>query len=99
MSRDSHLDKVPSFVEFHLLKGPEAEDQHSLCFSHRLRKQCSRNSSTFKLSRVERLKRVNIANGLRLLIPFEIAKRYIFGCEIHKEKPIFLDGRNRFLHV
>jgi hypothetical protein len=23
MSRDSHLDKVPGFVEFHLLKGPE----------------------------------------------------------------------------
>ena len=27
--RDSHLDKVPGFVEFHLLKGPEAED-HTL---------------------------------------------------------------------
>ena len=26
LSRDSHLDKVPGFVEFHLLKGPEAED-------------------------------------------------------------------------
>jgi heme-degrading monooxygenase HmoA len=24
LSRDSHLDKVPGFVEFHLLKGPEA---------------------------------------------------------------------------
>ena len=29
MSRDSHLNGVPSFVEFHLLKGPEAED-HTL---------------------------------------------------------------------
>jgi heme-degrading monooxygenase HmoA len=29
MSRDSHLDKVPGFVEFHLLDGPEAED-HTL---------------------------------------------------------------------
>jgi heme-degrading monooxygenase HmoA len=28
VSRDSHLDKVPGFVEFHLLKGPEAEDHH-----------------------------------------------------------------------
>ena len=28
LSRDSHLDKVPGFVEFHLLKGPEAEDHH-----------------------------------------------------------------------
>jgi hypothetical protein len=33
MSRDSHLDKVPGFVEFHLLKGPEAED-HTLYASH-----------------------------------------------------------------
>jgi heme-degrading monooxygenase HmoA len=29
MSRDSHLEKVPGFVEFHLLNGPEAED-HTL---------------------------------------------------------------------
>jgi len=33
MSRDSRLDKVPGFVEFHLLKGPEAED-HTLYASH-----------------------------------------------------------------
>ena len=26
LSRDIHLDEVPGFVEFHLLKGPEAED-------------------------------------------------------------------------
>jgi heme-degrading monooxygenase HmoA len=32
-SRDTHLDKVPGFVEFHLLKGPEAED-HTLYASH-----------------------------------------------------------------
>ena len=32
-SRDSHLDKVPGFVEFHLLKGAEAED-HTLYASH-----------------------------------------------------------------
>jgi Antibiotic biosynthesis monooxygenase len=29
LSRDSHLEKVPGFVEFHLLKGPEAVD-HTL---------------------------------------------------------------------
>jgi heme-degrading monooxygenase HmoA len=29
LSRDSHLEKVPGFVEFHLLRGPEAED-HTL---------------------------------------------------------------------
>jgi heme-degrading monooxygenase HmoA len=33
MSRDSHLDKVPGLVEFHLLKGREAED-YTLYASH-----------------------------------------------------------------
>jgi heme-degrading monooxygenase HmoA len=33
LSRDSYLDKVPGFVEFHLLKGPDAED-HTLYASH-----------------------------------------------------------------
>lgn len=33
LTRDSHLDKVPGFVEFQLLKGPEAED-HTLYASH-----------------------------------------------------------------
>jgi heme-degrading monooxygenase HmoA len=32
LARDSHLEKVPGFVEFHLLKGPEAED-HTLSWS------------------------------------------------------------------
>jgi heme-degrading monooxygenase HmoA len=32
-SRDTHLHKVPGFVEFHLLRGPEAED-HTLYASH-----------------------------------------------------------------
>jgi heme-degrading monooxygenase HmoA len=31
--RDSHLDSVPGFVEFHLLKGPERDD-HTLYSSH-----------------------------------------------------------------
>jgi heme-degrading monooxygenase HmoA len=31
--RDSYLDRVPRFVEFHLLKGPEGED-HTLYASH-----------------------------------------------------------------
>lgn len=31
--RDTFLDEVPGFVEFHLLRGPEAED-HSLYISH-----------------------------------------------------------------
>ena len=33
LTRDTHLDKVPGFIEFHLLKGPEAED-HTLFASH-----------------------------------------------------------------
>ena len=33
LDRDSQLHKVPGFVEFHLLKGPEAED-HTLYASH-----------------------------------------------------------------
>ena len=32
-NRDSHLDKVPGFVEFHLLRGPERDD-HVLYSSH-----------------------------------------------------------------
>ena len=33
LGRDSYLDRVPGFIEFHLLKGPEAED-HTLYSSH-----------------------------------------------------------------
>lgn len=33
--RDTHLDKVPGFQEFHLLKGAEQED-HTLYSSHTL---------------------------------------------------------------
>jgi heme-degrading monooxygenase HmoA len=43
LSRDSHLDKVPGFLEFHLLKGPEAED-HTLYASHTVWK----NRATFE---------------------------------------------------
>ncbi len=33
LGRDSYLDRIPGFLEFHLLRGPEAED-HTLYFSH-----------------------------------------------------------------
>jgi heme-degrading monooxygenase HmoA len=33
LNRDSQLHKVPGFVEFHLLRGPEADD-HTLYASH-----------------------------------------------------------------
>lgn len=32
-SRESYLDRLPGFIEFHLLRGPEAED-HTLYSSH-----------------------------------------------------------------
>ena len=33
LSRDTHLNEVPGFVEFHLLRGPE-QDDHTLYASH-----------------------------------------------------------------
>ena len=33
LSRETHLDRVPGFIEFHLLRGPAAED-HTLYSSH-----------------------------------------------------------------
>jgi heme-degrading monooxygenase HmoA len=33
LGRDTHLDRVPGFVSFHLLRGPKAED-HTLYSSH-----------------------------------------------------------------
>jgi heme-degrading monooxygenase HmoA len=33
LSRDSHLDSVPGFVEFHLLRG-ESQEDHTLFSSH-----------------------------------------------------------------
>jgi heme-degrading monooxygenase HmoA len=35
LSRDTHLSGVPGFVQFHLLRGPKAED-HTLYSSHTL---------------------------------------------------------------
>lgn len=33
LARDTHLDTVPGFIEFHLLRGPERDD-HTLYASH-----------------------------------------------------------------
>ena len=33
LSRETHLERVPGFIEFHLLRGPAAED-HTLYSSH-----------------------------------------------------------------
>ncbi len=35
LTRDSHLESVPGFIAFHLLKGPERDD-HALYSSHTL---------------------------------------------------------------
>jgi heme-degrading monooxygenase HmoA len=35
LSRESRLDEMPGFIEFHLLRGPERED-HTLYSSHAL---------------------------------------------------------------
>ena len=39
LNRDSQLIKVPGFVEFHLLKGPEHGGLHALFLAHALAKQ------------------------------------------------------------
>ena|SRR5436309_2329554 len=40
LSRDTHLQEVPGFVEFHLLKGPEGDD-HTLYASHTIWRSCA----------------------------------------------------------
>ena len=40
LSRESHLDKVPGFLEFHMLRGPERDD-HVLYSSHSLGDQAA----------------------------------------------------------
>jgi heme-degrading monooxygenase HmoA len=40
LSRDSYLEKVPGFVEFHILKGPEAVGSHALCVTHGVEEPC-----------------------------------------------------------
>jgi heme-degrading monooxygenase HmoA len=39
LGRDSYLDRVPGFLEFHLLRGPEAEDHNALFLAHCVAKQ------------------------------------------------------------
>jgi hypothetical protein len=63
---DSHLDEVPGFVEFHLLKGPEAED-HTLYASHTV---CGRTGLRLKRGPNQR------RSGRRIAKP-AIASRFI----------------------
>ena len=39
LSRDSYLDRVPGFVEFHLLKGPEAARPYALFLPYSVAEQ------------------------------------------------------------
>lgn len=39
LTRDTYVDRVPGFIEFHLLKGPETEDHHALRLAHDMAKQ------------------------------------------------------------
>ena len=48
-------------------------------------------SRTLQLSCMKRLKRVDIADRLRLLIPFEIAQCDYLRREIHQQKAVLLD--------
>ena len=78
LSRDSQLNKVPGFVEFHLLKGPEHEDftlysshtvwQSKAAFSApptKMRARTSRSTSTIPNSRASRCARLCVGAGLR----------------------------------
>src|SRR5271166_6514377 len=57
------------------------------------------NSRALQLGRVERLKLVDIAGRLGLLIPLEIAQCNRLGREIHQQKAVLLDRLYSFLHV
>ena len=39
LGRDTYLDRVPGFLEFHLLKGPEAEDYTLYILAQRVAEQ------------------------------------------------------------
>ena len=52
-SRETHLEGVPGFVEFHLLKGAEAED-HTLYASHTIWQSHASFEALDQISRVPR---------------------------------------------
>src|SRR5438045_9791477 len=56
-------------------------------------------SGAFKLRRVERLKRVDITDRLRLLVPLEVAQPNVFRREVRQEEAIFFDWYDCLLHI
>jgi hypothetical protein len=60
---------------------------------------CLIDSGTSELRCVERLKRVYFSDGLRLLVPLEIAQRNVFGCEISYQEAVLFDRCDGLFHV
>ena len=56
-------------------------------------------SATSELCCMERLKRIDISDGLRLLVPPEIAQGDVFGCEVSYQEAILFDRCDGFFHV
>ena len=48
---------------------------------------------------MERLKRIDISDGLRLLVPPEIAQGDVFWCEVSYQEAILFDRCDGFFHV
>ena len=46
---------------------------------------------------MERLKRIDISDGLRLLVPPEIAQGDVFGCEVSYQEATLFDRYDGFL--
>ena len=56
-------------------------------------------SGASELRCVERLKRINISDGLRLLVPLEIAQRYAFGCKVSYQESVLFNRCDGLFHV
>src|SRR4029077_10489743 len=56
-------------------------------------------SATSELRCVKRLERIDISDGLRLLVPLEIAQRYVFGCKVSYQESVLFDRCDGLFHV
>jgi hypothetical protein len=61
--------------------------------------ECLIELGALQLRCVERLKRIDIIDGLRLLVPLEITQRYVVGCEVSYQETVLFDGCNGLFHV
>jgi hypothetical protein len=60
---------------------------------------CLIDSGTSELRCVERLERIDICYGLRLLVPLEIAQRYVLGCKVSYQEAVLFDRCDGLFHV